>query len=114
MNYDVTWDFFDVLSKIRMALFHSLIELLHRNDGGFKDDFLSRKSFSFKSSTANLIENTIRELKSVSNNKGYMLIAAAPKSEAAAVIDLLQHEVIWVFTVHKTERFYSLIKFREI
>lgn len=96
MNYDVTWDIFDVLSKIRMAFFHSLIELLHRNDNTFKDDFLSRKSFSFKSPATNLIENTIRKLKSVSNNKGYMLIAAVPKSEAVAVIDFLQHEVICI------------------
>lgn len=98
MNYDVPWDIFDVLSKIRMAFFRPLLELLHSNDGMFKDDFLSIKSFSFKSPATNLIENTIRELKSVSNNninnKGYMLIAAVPKSEAAAVIDLLQHEVI--------------------
>ncbi|XP_011867237.1 PREDICTED: uncharacterized protein LOC105561666 isoform X2 [Vollenhovia emeryi] len=92
MNYDVAWDIFDVFSKIRMAFFRSLFESLHRNDGAFQNEFSSRKSFSFKSAATNLIENTIRELKSVPNEKGYMLIAAAPKSEGAAVIDLLQRE----------------------
>lgn len=94
MNYDIMWDIFDVFSKIRMAFFRSLIESLHKNDGTLKNEFSSRKSFSFKSTATNLIETTIRDLKSVPNDKGYMLIAAAPRSEGAAIIDLLQREVI--------------------
>ncbi|TGZ54118.1 Alpha-tocopherol transfer protein-like protein [Temnothorax longispinosus] len=89
MNHDVIWDIFDVFSKIRMAFFRSLIESLHRNDGTFKNDI---KSFSVKPTATSLIGNTIRELKSVPNDNGYMLIAAAPRSEGAAVIDLLQRE----------------------
>lgn len=85
---------FDVFSKIGMSFFHSLIESLYRNDNVFKNNFSSHKSFYFKSTATNLIENIIRELKSVPNSKGYMLIAAVPKSETAAVIDLLQREVI--------------------
>lgn len=77
-----------------MAFFRSLMESLHMNDGALKDEFSSRKSLSFKPTATNLIENTIRELKSVPNDKGYMLIAVAPRSEGAAVIDLLQREVI--------------------
>jgi len=94
MNYDMMWDIFDVFSKIRMAFFRSLIESLHKNDGTLKNEFSSRKSFSFKPTATNLIEKTIRDLKSVPNDKGYMLIATAPRSEGAAIIDPLQHEVI--------------------
>ncbi|XP_011700382.1 PREDICTED: uncharacterized protein LOC105457427 [Wasmannia auropunctata] len=93
MNYDVPWDIFDVFSKIRMAFFRSLLESLHRNGGAFKDELSSRKSFSLKPTATDLIATTLRELKSeFPNDKGYMLIAVAPKSEAAAAVELLQRE----------------------
>jgi len=66
MNYDVTWDIFDVFSKIRMAFFRSLLESLHRNGDTFKNEFSSQ---------------------------GYMLIATVPKNEGASAVELLQHEV---------------------
>jgi len=97
MNYDVTWDIFDVFSKIRMAFFRSLLESLHRNGDTFKNELSSRKPLSFEPSdqvsVTSLIKNTIRELKSIPTNKGYMLIAAVPKNEGVAAIELLQHEV---------------------
>ncbi|KYQ52829.1 hypothetical protein ALC60_08024, partial [Trachymyrmex zeteki] len=92
INYDTTWDIFDVLSKIRMAFFRSLLESLHKNDGVFKNEFLSRKQSFLQPTATNLIEKTIRELKSIPNDKGYMLIAAVPRSEEAAAVDLLQRE----------------------
>ncbi|KYN01698.1 hypothetical protein ALC62_07527 [Cyphomyrmex costatus] len=92
MNYDTTWDIFDVLSKIRMAFFRSLLESLHKNDGVVKNEFPSRKQFFLQPTATNLIEKTIKEMKSMPNDKGYMLIAAVPGSEGAAAVDLLQRE----------------------
>lgn len=77
-----------------MAFFRSLLESLHKNDGVFKNEFLSRKQSFLQPTATNLIEKTIRELKSIPNDKGYMLIAAVPRSEEAAAVDLLQREVI--------------------
>lgn len=104
MNYDVTWNIFDVLSKIRMAFFRSLLESLRGNDGAVKDEFPLHKPFSFKPTAINLIGNTIKELKSIPNDKGYMLIAVVPRSEGAAAVDLLQREVIIVLLSIKTDR----------
>ncbi|KYN35701.1 Alpha-tocopherol transfer protein-like protein [Trachymyrmex septentrionalis] len=92
LNYDTTWDIFDILSKIRMAFFRSLLESLHKNDGVSKNEFSSRKQSFLQSTPINLIEKTIRELKSISNDKGYMLVAVVPRSEGAAAVDLFQRE----------------------
>lgn len=104
MNYDVTWDIFDVLSKIRMAFFRSLLESLRGNDGVVKDEFSPHKPFSLRPTATNLIGNTIRELKSIPNDKGYMLIAVVPRSEGLAAVDLLQREVIIVSLSIKSDR----------
>lgn len=94
MNYDGAWDIFDVFSKIRTAFFRSLLESLSRNDGTSEDEFSPRRPFPLKPTVTNLIGNTIRELKSIPNDKGYMLIAVAPGNERASAVDLLQREVI--------------------
>nr|XP_012224556.1 PREDICTED: uncharacterized protein LOC105673479 [Linepithema humile] len=90
-NYS-TWDLFDVFSKIRMAFFRSLLESLGRNDRASENGFSSRKLFSLKPTVANLIGNIIKKLKSIPNNKGYILIATVPRNEQAAVVDLVQNE----------------------
>ncbi|XP_028047483.2 uncharacterized protein LOC105831207 [Monomorium pharaonis] len=89
---DAAWNMFDLFSKIRMAFFRSLFELLRRNGEMFKDELLPHKPFALTPAT-NLIEKTFRDLKSVPNDKGYMLIASVPRSEGAAAIDLLEREV---------------------
>lgn len=96
MNYGSTWDVFDMFSKIRMAIFRSLLELLERNRDTSQDDFSLHKSFPLKPTITNLIENTIKKLKSISNNNGYMLVAVVPRSEQAVIADLMQREVILV------------------
>lgn len=96
MNHDSMWNIFDVFSKIGIAIFRSLIESLSRNHGTFEDDFSLHRSFPPKPIVTNLIENTIKKLKSISNHNGYMLIAIVPKSERAVIIDLMQREVILV------------------
>ncbi|XP_029666417.1 uncharacterized protein LOC115237484 [Formica exsecta] len=92
MNYDSTWDVFDVFSKIRMAIFQSLLESLSRNRVTSEDDFSLHRSFPIKPTVTNLIENTIKKLKSVPNHNGYMLVAVVPRSEGAAIVDLMQRE----------------------
>jgi len=102
-NLDVTWDIFDVFSKIRMAFIRSLLESLGRNNNASEEEVSSRRPFPAKLSVINLIENSIKELKSFPNDKGYMLIATVPNSERIVVIDLLQREVIivscWVHVI---------------
>ncbi|XP_050459014.1 uncharacterized protein LOC126855426 [Cataglyphis hispanica] len=93
MNHDSMWNVFDVFSKIGIAIFRSLLESLSRNHGTFEDDFSLHRSFPLKPIVTNLIENTIKKLKSIPNHNGYMLIAIVPKSEQAAIIDLMQHEI---------------------
>jgi len=79
-----------------MAFIRSLLESLGRNNNGSEEELSSRRPFPVKPSLINLIENNIKELKSLSNDKGYMLIATVPNSERIVVIDLLQREVIIV------------------
>ncbi|RLU26596.1 hypothetical protein DMN91_000392 [Ooceraea biroi] len=92
-NFDGTWNIFDVFSKMWMAFFRSLLESVGRNNNTSEEEFSSRKPFLVKPSTISLIENTIKELKSFPNNKGYILIATVPSNEHAVVIDLLQREI---------------------
>lgn len=80
-----------------MAFFRSLFESLGRNDRAYENKFSPHKLFSIKPTVTNLIGNIIKKLKSVQNNKGYMLIAIVPRSELDAAIDLVQKEVINYF-----------------
>lgn len=100
MNYSNAWDVFDVFSKIRMAIFRSLLELLGRNRDTSQDDFPLHRSFPLKPTITNLIENTIKKLKSISNNNGYMLVAVVPRNEQVGIVDLMQREVILVRFIH--------------
>lgn len=96
-GYDGAWDIFDVFSKIGMAFFRSLLESLGRNDGAYEDEFLSRGMYPLKPTATDSIGGTIKELKSIPTDRGYMLIAVAPRSELANAVDLLQREVIVLF-----------------
>ncbi|XP_072748887.1 uncharacterized protein [Anoplolepis gracilipes] len=89
---DGTWDVFDVFSRIRMAIFRSLLELFSRNRDISEDDFLLHQSFPLKPTVTNLIKNMIEKLKSVSNNNGYMLVAVVPGNEQTVIVDLVQRE----------------------
>lgn len=92
-NEGSAWNVFDVFSKIRMAFFRSLLETLSRNDGAFENEFSPRRFDRFKPTVTNLIESTIREIKSATNDKGYALVAVVPRSERVVAVDLLQREV---------------------
>lgn len=97
MNYDGTWDVFDMFSKISTTIFRSLLESLSKNHNASEDDFSLHKSFPLKPTVTNLIENTIKNLKSISNNNGYMLIAIVPGNEGIIAVDLVTREVIICF-----------------
>lgn len=88
------WNVFDVFSKIRMAFFRSLLETLSRNDGAFENEFSPRRLYHFRPTVTNFIESTMREIKSATNDKGYVLVAVVPRSERVVAVDLLQREVI--------------------
>ncbi|XP_020289283.1 uncharacterized protein LOC109857415 [Pseudomyrmex gracilis] len=92
-NEGSAWNVFDVFSKIRMAFFRSLLETLSRNDGAFENEFSPRRFDRFKPTVTNLIESTIREIKSATNDKGYALVAVVPRSERVVAVDLLQREM---------------------
>ncbi|CAL1683286.1 unnamed protein product [Lasius platythorax] len=94
MNYNDTWDVFDMFSKISVAIFRSLLESLGRNGGSSEDDFSLHRSFPLKKepTVTNLIENTIKNLKSISNNNGYILIAIVPRNEGVLAVDLVTRE----------------------
>lgn len=98
-NYDGAWDIFDVLSKIRMAFFRSLLESLGRKDGTLEDKSSPHTPFLLKPTAVNLIRSIIRELKFISKHESYMLIAVVPRNEQVAVINLVQREVTVVFVL---------------
>lgn len=80
-----------------MAFFRSLLESLGRKNRTFDDKFSPRRPFSLEPTVTNMIGNTIRELKFISKDKGYVLIAVVPRSERIAAVNLLQREVIVCF-----------------
>lgn len=98
MSYNDTWDVFDMFSKISVAIFRSLLESLGRNGGSSEDDFSLPRSFPLKKepTVTNLIENTIKNLRSISNNNGYILIAIVPRNEGVLAVDFVTREVILV------------------
>lgn len=117
-NYSM-WDIFEVLSKIRMAFFRSLLESLGRRERASEIGFSSRKLFSFKPTVSNLIGNVIKKLKSMPNNKGYMLIATVSGNELAAAVDLVQNEVIIIllnrhYLQSSTKNYYNDLKAHRI
>lgn len=93
-HHEGAWNVFDVFSKIRMAFFRSLLETLGRNDGAFESEFSPRRLYHLRPTVTNFIESTMKEIKSVSNDKDYVLVAVVPRNERLIAIDLLRREVI--------------------
>ncbi|XP_043264974.1 uncharacterized protein LOC122404802 isoform X2 [Colletes gigas] len=84
---DPTWNAFDVFSRIRIALFRSMLESL----GGTADETIipSRRSHPLPSN----LGDVVTELKSLPNEKGFILVAAAPATELNSAFELLQREL---------------------
>lgn len=73
-----------------MAMFRSLLESLGGNIG--TPDESINPSRKLRPLPANLAD-VITELKSLSNEKGFILVATAPGSELNPILELLQREV---------------------
>nr|XP_031838864.1 uncharacterized protein LOC116429731 [Nomia melanderi] len=86
---DSAWNVFDMFSRIRMALFRSLLESLGGNAGASEDPGTFGRSHRMPSNLADIV----RELKSIQNQKGFILVAATPASELNSVMETLQREV---------------------
>ncbi|XP_046611661.1 uncharacterized protein LOC124301049 isoform X1 [Neodiprion virginianus] len=91
-NTDGMWDVFDMFSRIRVAFFRSLLDSLGGNLGAQEDEFPPRRPSPLQSNLVDLVSDTIKELKSASNEKGYMLVAAAPGNDLSSTVELLTRE----------------------
>ncbi|XP_076671716.1 uncharacterized protein LOC143370457 isoform X2 [Andrena cerasifolii] len=84
---EAAWNVFDAFSRIRVALFRSLVESV---GGAIADEPTpSRRSHLVSSNLADIVS----ELKSIQTEKGFVLVAMIPASEVASAVELLQHEV---------------------
>ncbi|XP_076483086.1 uncharacterized protein LOC117161586 [Bombus vancouverensis nearcticus] len=85
---EAAWNVFDMFSKIRLVLFRSLLESLGRNVAASEDPISSRKSHLLRSNFVDMVE----ELKSVENEKGFILVASLSASELDSALEFLQRE----------------------
>ncbi|XP_076634435.1 uncharacterized protein LOC143348279 isoform X2 [Colletes latitarsis] len=87
---DPAWNAFDVFSRIRIALFRSMLESLGGNVGTTDEMIIpSRRSHPLPSN----LGDVLTELKSLPNEKGFVLVAAAPATELNSAFELLQREL---------------------
>ncbi|XP_012273696.1 uncharacterized protein LOC105696092 [Orussus abietinus] len=89
---DGMWDVFDMFSKIRSAFFRTLLDSLGGNLGGPEDEFSPRRPFPLQPSLIDLVGDTVKELKAVSGDEGYMLVAVTQAYQLSPVVDLIQRE----------------------
>ncbi|XP_076643619.1 uncharacterized protein LOC143353918 isoform X1 [Halictus rubicundus] len=86
---DPAWNVFDMFSRVRMALFRSLLEALGRNVADSEAPIPFGRSHPSSSNFAAIVS----ELKSIQNQKGFVLVAATPSSELSSAMATLQREV---------------------
>lgn len=91
-GYDGMWDVFDMFSRIRIAFFRILLDSLG-NLSGPEDEFPGRRELVAQPSVVELVSDAVKRVKSVSNEKGFMLIATAPLNEMSDVVNVIQREV---------------------
>ncbi|XP_046819698.1 uncharacterized protein LOC124424535 [Vespa crabro] len=93
-SYGDIWDVFDFFSKIRIAFFRAMIDCLNGpSTNGTDDELIFQESSHLRTSYIDLVDGTIKNLKIISDDKGYMLVLVIPENELASVIDLLRHEI---------------------
>ncbi|XP_033218255.1 uncharacterized protein LOC117173723 [Belonocnema kinseyi] len=86
------WDVFNTFSKIRVAFFRNLLESFHKNAINTEDKFSTKKT-TLESSLVELIRDTVEKLKSISNDKGFIMVAVAPGNKISPAIEILQTEI---------------------
>ena len=80
---EAAWNVFDAFCRIRVALFRSLVESL---GGAVADEPTpSHRSHVVSSNLAAIVS----ELKSIRTDKGFVMVAMSPASEAASAVELL-------------------------
>ncbi|KAF7396430.1 hypothetical protein HZH66_007292 [Vespula vulgaris] len=93
-SYGDIWDVFDLFTKIRIAFFRAMIDCLNGPPTNGTDDELSfQESSHLQTSYVDLVDGTIKNLKIISGDKGYMLVLVIPENELISLIDLLHHEI---------------------
>lgn len=95
-----------MFSKIRMVLFRSLLESLG-NVGASEEPIPSRRAHFLRSNLMDMVE----ELKSVENEKGFILVASVPASEVNSALENLQREVNNFVKINNSFDSCRLIKF---
>lgn len=95
-----------MFSKIRMVLFRSLLESLG-NVGASEEPIPSRRAHFLRSNLMDMVE----ELKSVENEKGFILVASVPASEVNSALETLQREVNNFVKINNSFHSCYLIKF---
>lgn len=95
-----------MFSKIRMVLFRSLLESLG-NVGASEEPIPSRRAHFLRSNLMDMVE----ELKSVENEKGFILVASVPASEVNSALENLQREVNNFVKINNSFDSCHLIKF---
>ncbi|XP_046142159.1 uncharacterized protein LOC114880608 [Osmia bicornis bicornis] len=86
---ETMWNVFDMFSKIRLALFRSLLESLGGNIATPDESISSYNPYIRRATLANIIG----KLKSVESEKGFVLAVTVPANELNSVMELLQREV---------------------
>ncbi|XP_078049878.1 uncharacterized protein LOC144476617 isoform X2 [Augochlora pura] len=86
---DPAWNVFNMFSRIRTALFRSLLESLGRNVASTEESNPYGRSHPLWSNLADIVN----ELKSIQNQNGFILVAATPASELNSALAILQPEM---------------------
>ncbi|XP_015125975.1 uncharacterized protein LOC107047689 [Diachasma alloeum] len=89
------WDFLDVVSRIRFAVFRTFLDSLHgafgRNDGDTPQSGIFTDKFPKHSSgIVDIVANTLQDLQTIPSESGYLLIAVATSQELFEISELLR------------------------
>ncbi|KAI4477204.1 hypothetical protein M0804_013025 [Polistes exclamans] len=87
------WDVFDLFTKIKTALFRAMIDSLNGSTNKMDDEFSFQESSSLPTNYIDLVDGTMKNLKIVSGDKGYMLALVIPGNELTSVMDLLHYQI---------------------
>ncbi|KAG7197633.1 hypothetical protein KM043_013414 [Ampulex compressa] len=88
-----TWDMLDLLSRMRLLFFRTLVESLGRRMDNPRPELFARKARSPRSGLVELVSNTIRELNSLAKEKGYVVAVVVPGNELTSIVELLQNQI---------------------
>ncbi|KAK0159199.1 hypothetical protein PV328_010112 [Microctonus aethiopoides] len=98
-NRDYIWDFFDMMTKIRLDFFKNLFDSLNESPVFNSNQKMNpRKSslvFPIQQSPPTLIElisDTFMKFRRIPNDKGFLMIIVAPHNELSAIYQVIQSQ----------------------